>query len=396
MAAGSTGVPIAPRATAHGSHTPPRSQVSPLSPTSAQVDPVDWPTEHRTGHHARHSPEGGRQSGSEAAPRVRRRVWLTATLTGALGLSATAALFVAVPAMMATTGTAANPMAATVSIGESTSPPAPRPSPTSMPRGGWVEHRARLAAPAPAGSAQEPTLSAAGPGTSGASTIDTQAASSAPIIAQSELLALVRANFPADEISNAMAVAECESSQQSIRGPVNGDGTSDWGIFQLNDGGTLQGALAAIGVSAESTAAAQVAAMDPEINVVAAAHIFADRGWGAWTCGFKQGIVAAIGSTTPGPLNGAYTIGGIDLTPLAPPDWSGSAPAASPAPPATPTPTGPPAGKPKKPRPSLPSPPPGSAPAPSPSVPLPSPTSQSPSPAASTPTATVPASDGAE
>ncbi|MDQ1307958.1 MAG: 3 protein, partial [Actinomycetota bacterium] len=160
--------------------------------------------------------------------------------------------------------------------------------------------------------------------------------------------------------------------------------------------GTLQGALAAIGVPAESTAAAQVAAMDPETNVLAAAHIFADRGWGAWTCGFKQGIVAAIGSTTPGPLNGAYTIGGIDLTPLAPPDWSGSAPAASPAPPATPTPTGPPAGKPKKPRPSLPSPPPGSAPAPSPSVPLPSPTSQSPSPAASTPTATVPASDGAE
>ncbi len=363
------------------------------------MDLVVWPTGQRPGHHARHRPRGRGQPGPEAAPRVRRRVWLTATLTGALGLSTAAALFVAVPAMLATTGTSSSPVAASVASSEPTGAPGPQPSPTSMPRGGWVQHRARVEAPALAGGALSPTSMAQRSAAPGVPTIETEAAVSAPIIAQSELLALVRANFPADEVSNAMAVAECESSQQSIRGPVNSDGTSDWGIFQLNDGGTLQGALAAIGVPAESTAAAQVAAMDPETNVLAAAHIFADRGWGAWTCGFKQGIVAAIGSTTPGPLDGAYTIGGIDPTPLAPPDWSGSTPAdppaATPAPPATTVPANPPVGKPKKPRPAQPSPPPGPTPAPAPAVPLPSPASQSPSPSSSTPTTAVPTSDAA-
>ena len=68
------------------------------------------------------------------------------------------------------------------------------------------------------------------------------------VVTQSEVLALVQKYFPENQVSNAMAVAECESSQTSLKGPTNGDGTTDWGIFQLNDGGTLQGALRRTGI----------------------------------------------------------------------------------------------------------------------------------------------------
>lgn len=139
------------------------------------------------------------------------------------------------------------------------------------------------------------------------------------IVSQSEVLRLVRLNFPASEVGNAMAVAQCESGQQSIVGETNGDGTTDWGIFQLNDGGTLQGAMARVGAPSD-TQGAQLAALDAGTNIRAAAAIFADRGWSPWVCAYKQQIVAGLYSNEPGPMYGRYTAVGGPLGPLLTPE----------------------------------------------------------------------------
>ena len=52
----------------------------------------------------------------------------------------------------------------------------------------------------------------------------------------------------------------------------NTNGTNDWGLFQLNDGGTLQYAGGTPDVSA----------LRPRWNVRAAARLISDVGWGPW------------------------------------------------------------------------------------------------------------------
>ncbi|MAT60147.1 MAG: hypothetical protein CMH41_00580 [Micrococcales bacterium] len=52
----------------------------------------------------------------------------------------------------------------------------------------------------------------------------------------------------------------------------NTNGTNDWGLFQLNDGGTLQYA----GGTPDSSA------LRPRWNVKAAAKLIGDVGWGPW------------------------------------------------------------------------------------------------------------------
>jgi hypothetical protein len=183
------------------------------------------------------------------------------------------------------------------------------------------------------------------------------------------VLALVRRYFPASQVGNTMAVVSCESSQQWWqRGAVNRNGSRDWGLFQLNDAGTLQGALRAIGVSFRTTREAQALALDARINTRAALAIYRDRGWSPWVCAYKQGIVAALWSNEPGPMNGRYDVGG-DPIPLSPPRPTRT--------PTTPTPA---------PRP--PAPPPVPAPPKRP-APVPSPT-PSPHPSAPTPTGPSP------
>jgi hypothetical protein len=71
----------------------------------------------------------------------------------------------------------------------------------------------------------------------------------------------------------ALNIATCESRLQSVRSPANADGSHDWGIFQLNDGGTLQ----ELGGTVEL-------AMIPEWNVSAAHRLFARHGWKRWQC----------------------------------------------------------------------------------------------------------------
>lgn len=121
-----------------------------------------------------------------------------------------------------------------------------------------------------------------------------------------QIQSLVRKHFPSDQLGNAMAVSACESGHSDAKGAVNSDGTIDWGVFQLNDGGTLQGALDAIGVSYSSTAEAQQIALKTETNVKAAAQIYAERGWAPWVCAYKIGVVAGLYSNTPGPMDGKF------------------------------------------------------------------------------------------
>ncbi len=138
----------------------------------------------------------------------------------------------------------------------------------------------------------------------------------ANVVSSAELVKLVEKNFPAAQIGNAMAIADCESGQTSIQGDPNFDGTTDWGVFQLNDGGTLQGALAAIGRGVSDRASAQRLAMDAAINVKAAAAIWRDRGWAPWVCAYKQQIVNALWSNAPGPMYGRFTIIGKATGPI--------------------------------------------------------------------------------
>ncbi|HSO04243.1 MAG TPA: hypothetical protein VLQ92_07170 [Candidatus Limnocylindrales bacterium] len=121
-----------------------------------------------------------------------------------------------------------------------------------------------------------------------------------------EVLDLVRANFPADQVGNAMAVSRCESGHGNRVSKPNTNGSRDFGVFQINDGGTLQAALRAIGVSFAEITDAREKALDPALNVRMARAIWDSRGWQPWTCAAKLEIVSGLYKKTPGPMAGKY------------------------------------------------------------------------------------------
>ena len=208
-----------------------------------------------------------------------------------------------------------------------------------------------------------------------------------PSIHTEAVLALVVQYFPADQVGNAMAVARCESGHSNAVGATNRNGTTDWGVFQLNDGGTLQGALRRIGAPFSSIAEAQQLALDAETNVRAARNIYDSRGWAPWVCAYKTGIVASLYSNTPGPMAGQYDerglVGDVDLTrtvsdeaaaiptPTATPSPTQPQPSQRPTPTTTPTPSQPPVTAPP------------STPPPSSATPTPSPPAASSTPSTS-------------
>lgn len=73
--------------------------------------------------------------------------------------------------------------------------------------------------------------------------------------------------------SFAVRVAHCESKLDPGARHRNRNGTVDYGVFQLNSGGTLQ----ALGLTARS-------ALDPGTNINAAYRLWQMRGWRPWTC----------------------------------------------------------------------------------------------------------------
>jgi hypothetical protein len=121
-----------------------------------------------------------------------------------------------------------------------------------------------------------------------------------------EVLQLVRKVFPADQVGNAMAVSRCESGHANRVSKPNANGSRDFGVFQVNDGGTLQAALRSIGVRFTDISDARAKALDPAINVRMARAIWDSRGWQPWVCAAKLKIVAGLYQRTPGPMDGKY------------------------------------------------------------------------------------------
>jgi len=133
---------------------------------------------------------------------------------------------------------------------------------------------------------------------------------------QKRILALVQQNFPADEVGNAMAVAQCESGQANLIGSTNQNGTTDFGVFQLNDGGSLQTSLRLIRHPYKTITDAQNAALTEDVNVRAAAALWRSRGgWGPWVCASKIGVVKSLYTNVKGPAYGTFTaVGNPGLT----------------------------------------------------------------------------------
>jgi hypothetical protein len=121
-----------------------------------------------------------------------------------------------------------------------------------------------------------------------------------------EVLDLVSRYFPADQVGNAMAVSRCESGHGNRVSKPNGNGSRDFGVFQINDGGTVQAALKKLGISFSSIGDARNKALNPSINVRMARVIWDSRGWQPWTCAAKLQIVAGLYEKAPGPMDGKY------------------------------------------------------------------------------------------
>ncbi len=113
-----------------------------------------------------------------------------------------------------------------------------------------------------------------------------------------EMIALVHQYFPPAVWPQMEAIARCESglNPSKVSAP-NRNGTSDWGLFQLNNGGTLQAQLSASGYP--STDFTQ--ALDPVWNIQAAAALYRERGFSPWVCASSLGIVESLWSNVPGP-----------------------------------------------------------------------------------------------
>lgn len=110
----------------------------------------------------------------------------------------------------------------------------------------------------------------------------TQHSAPQPAYAKSVAIDAIHQAFPASQHNNAVRVAKCESSlNPKAINRKNKNGTVDYGLFQLNSGGTMQ----SVGVTAHS-------AMNPYVNAKAAARLWKQRGWGPWVCARKLGIIS--------------------------------------------------------------------------------------------------------
>lgn len=72
---------------------------------------------------------------------------------------------------------------------------------------------------------------------------------------------------------HAIAIARCESEFDPHARHRNRNGTIDYGVFQLNSGGTMQ----SLGLTAAE-------ALDWQANIDAAHRLYRRRGWQPWVC----------------------------------------------------------------------------------------------------------------
>lgn len=87
----------------------------------------------------------------------------------------------------------------------------------------------------------------------------------------SQVQSLINSTF-GSAAATALKVARCESSDNEIAINRNTNGSRDYGIFQLNDGGTLQG----LGGTPHS-------ALYASSNIAMAHTLYLQRGWQPWS-----------------------------------------------------------------------------------------------------------------
>lgn len=98
---------------------------------------------------------------------------------------------------------------------------------------------------------------------------------------QSGALVEIHKAFGVKHFKDAVRIAYCESRlDPAAVNRANRNSTVDRGLFQLNDGGTMQ----RLGVTARG-------AFDPTINAQAARVLFEDRGWQPWSCQYVYKIL---------------------------------------------------------------------------------------------------------
>ena len=90
----------------------------------------------------------------------------------------------------------------------------------------------------------------------------------------------IRAIWPDHLQEKAIRVATCESGLSPIAvGGPNSNGTLDFGVFQFNNGGTLQAYL-----PGDNNRQKVDAALHADDNIRAALRLHQDRGWDPWAC----------------------------------------------------------------------------------------------------------------
>ena len=81
------------------------------------------------------------------------------------------------------------------------------------------------------------------------------------------------------EAEHALAVLRCENPEGNPSAiHLDGDGTSDWGLFQINI------------VYNRDALDYPEHLLDPWYNIQVAARVYRQRGWGDWTCGRSLGL----------------------------------------------------------------------------------------------------------
>ncbi len=98
---------------------------------------------------------------------------------------------------------------------------------------------------------------------------------------QTDAVVVIHKAFGPKHFRDAVRIAYCESRlNPSAMNRANRNSTADRGLFQLNDGGTMQ----RLGVTAKE-------AFDPMVNAKAARVLFEDRGWQPWSCQYVYRIL---------------------------------------------------------------------------------------------------------
>lgn len=77
--------------------------------------------------------------------------------------------------------------------------------------------------------------------------------------------------------AQARRIVACESTWNHRATHRNRNGTVDYGLFQLNSGGTMQ----SLGITAAQ-------ALEPQANIDAAYRLFKRRGWQPWVCSRRR------------------------------------------------------------------------------------------------------------